>query len=135
MAKKKATGYQNKKNWLEWTVFGVGLGLVLGVMGYLTFKTATYTSGPPALFVECFPEPGKYEPQRYHVILHNQGNETAESITVELSLHNNGKETDKAELVFDYCPKESSREGWMSFSTRPTQADTIRTRIVSYNRP
>ncbi|MPR35875.1 hypothetical protein [Salmonirosea aquatica] len=135
MARKKESGYQNKKNWFEWTVFGVGLGLVMSILGYLVFKTATYTAGPPALFVEYFPEPGKYEPNRYHVILHNKGNETAESVTVELSLQKYGQEPETAELAFDYCPKESTREGWISFSTRPTPTDTVRTRVVSYDRP
>lgn len=135
MAKKKETGYQNKKNWFEWTVFGTGMALVLGILGYLIFKTATYATGSPELIVDYFPEPGQYEPGRYHVILHNKGHETAEAITVELSLQKNGQEPEKAELSFDYCPKESTREGWVSFSTRPAKIDTIRARIVSYVRP
>lgn len=135
MAKKKQTDYQNKKNWLEWTVFAVGLGLVLAVLGYLVYKTVTHTSGPPELYVEYFPEPGRYEPNRYHVILHNKGYETAESITVELSLYKNGQEPEKAQLDFDYCPRESTREGWVSFSSPPGRSDTIRTRIMAYERP
>jgi len=132
---KKETGYQDKKNWFEWAVFGMGMVLVLGILSYLVYKTTTYQSGPPELFVEYFREPGKYEPNRYHVILHNKGNETAESITVELSLKQPGKEAEKAELDFDYCPRESTREGWISFNSTPAQADSIQARIMSYERP
>lgn len=134
MTKKKETKYQDKKNWFEWAVFGVGLVLVLGILGYLVYKTATHVAGPPALFVEYSPEPGTYEPYRYRVKLHNKGHETAEAIVVELSLVSAGKEPERTELSFAYCPKESTQEGWVSFSRRPTGGDTIQTRIVSYGK-
>lgn len=127
--------YKDKKNWLEWAVFGVGLGLTLVILGYLVYKASTNNSGPPELYVEYFPEPGRYEPHRYHVILHNEGNETAESVTVEITLEKGGEELEKAELDVDYCPKESTREGWVSFNSNPAEADTIKARVVSYEKP
>lgn len=135
MAKKKETEYQDKKNWFEWAVFGIGLVLVLGILGYLVYKTATHVAGPPDLLIEFSPEPGTYEPYRYHVTLHNKGHETAENIVVELSLAGAGGEPEKAELSFAYCPKESTQEGWISFSRLPTKSDTIQTRIVGYGKP
>lgn len=127
--------YKDKKNWLEWTVFAVGLGLTLVILGYLVYKATTHNAGPPELYVEYFAEPGRYEPHRYHVILHNEGNETAESVTVEISLEKGGEELEKAELDVDYCPKESTREGWVSFNTNPAEADTVKARVVSYEKP
>ena len=111
--KSKVEPYKNKKNWLEWTVFAGGLGLTLAILGYLAYKTITYDPRPPELYVEYYPEPGRYEPHRYHVILKNEGNETAESVTVEIALIKGDKALEKAELSVDYCPKESSREGWV----------------------
>lgn len=131
----KDTEYKDKKNWLEWTVFAMGLSLTLTILGYLVYKTISHQSGPPELLVEYFAEPGRYEPYRYHVVLHNKGNETAESVTVEVSLEKGGKTLETAQLAVDYCPKESTREGWVSFSTDPVQADTIRARVVSYEKP
>lgn len=133
--KAKENEYKDKKNWLEWTVFAVGFGLTLMILGYLGYKTATHNSGPPELFVEYFAEPGRYEPYRYHVVLHNEGNETAESVTVEISLEKNSETLETAELDVDYCPKESTREGWVSFSTNPADADTVSARVVSYEKP
>ncbi len=133
--KEKETGYKDKKNWLEWTVFAVGLGLTLVILGYLVYKTVTHNSGPPELYVEYYAEPGRYEPHRYHVVLHNEGNETAESVTVEISLEKNGETLETAELGVDYCPRESIREGWVSFTTNPAEADTVRARVVSYAKP
>ncbi|MFB9293187.1 hypothetical protein [Persicitalea jodogahamensis] len=127
--------YKNKKNWLEWTVFGGGLGLTVAIISYLVYKTATYNSGPPELYVKYYPEPGRYEPHRYHVILKNEGNETAESVTVEISLLKGKKVLEKAELSVDYCPKESSREGWVSFNNNPKLADTVVARVMSYEKP
>ena len=127
--------YKDKKNWLEWAVFGVGLSLTLVILGYLVYKAATHNAGPPELHVEYFPEPGRYEPHRYHVVLHNEGSETAESVTVEIFLEKSGEELEKAELDVDYCPKESTREGWVSFDTNPAEADTVKARVVSYEKP
>lgn len=133
--KQEGEEYKDKKNWLEWTVFGLGLVLTLLILGYLVYKTATHNAGPPELYVEYFPEPGRYEPHRYRVVLHNEGSETAESVTVEISLEKGGESLEKAELDVDYCPKESTREGWVSFNTDPAKADTIRARVVSYEKP
>ena len=132
---KKLTPYKDRKNGLEWAVFGVGLVLVLTILGYLIYKTVTYIPGSPHLVMEYTADPGPHEPNRFHVVVHNRGNETAESITVALGLFREGKEVDKAELSIDFCPKESKREGWVAFSTRVSPVDTVRGWVVSYEKP
>ncbi|HEV7350853.1 hypothetical protein [Telluribacter sp.] len=127
--------YVDKKNALEWVVAVTGLVLVLIIIGYLTYKTITVSEGPPQLFLEYFHEPGHYEPNRYHIIVHNKGAETAESIIVEMALEKGGEALEVAQLDVAFCPKESYREGWVSFLTNPSEADTIKARVVSYNKP
>lgn len=133
MAKKST--HKDRKNGLEWGVFGLGLTLVLTILGYLIYKTATYTPGSPHLMVQYTADPGPHEPNRFHVVVRNQGNETAESITVAFGLFRKGVEVDKAELAIDFCPKESQREGWIAFNTRVAPTDTIRGWVVSYEKP
>lgn len=127
--------YKDKKNWLEWTVFALGLVLTLLILGYLVYKTVIHNPGPPELYVEYFAEPGRYEPHRYRVVLHNEGSETAESVKVEILLEKGGETLETAELDVDYCPKESIREGWVSFNSNPAEADTVKARVVSYEKP
>lgn len=127
--------YIDRKNKLEYAVAGLGFLLVLAILGYLIYKTVSYKSEPPQLFLQYFHEPGRYEPYRYHVIVHNKGAETAEGIIIELTLEKGGEELEKAQLDVAYCPKESSREGYVSFIENPSQADTIKARVVSYNKP
>ncbi len=127
--------YHDKKSWLEWVVFGVGLSLTLSILGYLTYRTINYDYGPPELRVEYFPEPGRHEPHRYHLLLHNDGPETAETITIELLFERDSQVVERATLAVDYCPQGSIREGWVAFNDDPATADTIKARIVGYEKP
>jgi uncharacterized protein (TIGR02588 family) len=136
MTKARQTdSYKDKKNGLEWSLAILGFLLVLSIIGYLVYKTITYTAGPAQLYVEYSPEPGLYEPNRYLVKVHNKGSETAEAIIIEVSLEKRGTPIEKAQLNIDYCPKESIREGYISFQENPQLADTVLARVVSYNKP
>lgn len=132
---KKTKNSALEKNRLEWAVFILGLLLTLGILGYLTYQSLTYTIGTPQLVLDYSHEPGTYEPNRYRVVLRNTGHETAEAVTIELALRRNGQVLERAELDIDFCPRESQREGWMSFSTTPLPTDTIQARVVSYEKP
>ncbi len=127
--------YKDKKSWLEWVVFGLGLSFTLLIVGYLSYKAAAQEYGPPELYVTYVPDPGRFEPFRYRLALHNEGIETAKSITVEILLEKDGQKLEEATFEVDYCPQGSLREGWVSFSHDPASADSIRTRIVGYEKP
>jgi uncharacterized protein (TIGR02588 family) len=128
-------GEDDDKNALEWSVFGISLLLVLGIVAYLGYQTYTDKPSTPDLVVEYFPDPSEHAPQRYRVVVHNRGGETAEQVQIELSIEKGGEETDHAELNIAFAPKASKREGWVNFKEDPTQADTLIARVVSYKRP
>lgn len=132
---KKKEKYQDVKNPFEWGVFVLGLILLLSILGYLGYKTFTYKATDPKMYLEYYHDPTEYEPHRFHIVIHNQGGETAEAVTVELALEKAGKELETADLQIPFCPKESSREGWVAFATNPAEADTIVARVVSYKKP
>lgn len=123
------------KNWLEWTVFAISLVLLLAIFAYLGYQTYTQKPSTPDLLVQSRPDPSNHAPNRYHILLENKGGTTAEEVLIELALIKAGEEVEKAQLHIPFAPQESTREGWVGFSSNPSKADTVITRVVSYKKP
>lgn len=116
-------------------MFAISLLLVLGIVAYLGYQAYTDKPATPDLVVVYFHDPSEHAPQRYRVVVHNRGGETAEEVQIELSLERGGEEMESAQLSIAFAPKESKREGWVNFKEDPSQADTLVARVVSYKRP
>ncbi|WP_018479167.1 hypothetical protein [Pontibacter roseus] len=128
-------GDGDDKNALEWTVFAISLLLVLSILAYLGYQVYTDKPSSPDLVVEHYHDPSENAPQRYRVLVHNRGGETAEEVQVELALQRGGEELETAELSIGFAPKDSKREGWVSFKNAPGKTDTLVARVMSYKRP
>jgi uncharacterized protein (TIGR02588 family) len=126
---------RKKKNWLEWSVFGVSLLLVLAVLGYLSYMVITHVPSPPDLYVEGKHEPSNKAPNRYQIKLFNKGGETAEHVLIELTLERDATAVEKAKLEIQFAPQNSERVGWVEFTENITPTDIIKARVVSYNKP
>ncbi|HEV7905492.1 MAG TPA: hypothetical protein VGO96_16745 [Pyrinomonadaceae bacterium] len=129
-----------QKNWLEWTVFACGLVLVVATLGYLAYEGATMGNDPPSIEVRL----GTPE-QRTHnfivpVTVTNHGDETAEGITVEVTLENNGSgeggssEPVRGELTIAFLPRRATREGWVTFQQDP-RSGRLTARVLGYEKP
>ncbi|WP_210486504.1 hypothetical protein [Rufibacter aurantiacus] len=124
-----------KKNPLEWFVFGASVLLIITLLGYLTVKAFHYEHTPPDLKIKILPEKDRPGQNIHRVELVNMGEQTAENVIVEISLLQQGREVDKAELRFPLAPKESVQEAWITFKT-PKQADQkMSVHILGYNKP
>lgn len=124
-----------KKNWLEWSVFAVGLVLISVLIGYLVYDAVTLGNDPPVINVEL----GTVEMQdsRYlvPVTLRNLGDETAAEVAVEVLLMNGDQEVEAAEFTTDFLPRRSTRKGWVTFQTDPATVETIETHVLGYRIP
>lgn len=124
-----------QKNWLEWTVFACGLVLVVSTLGYLVYEGATMGNDPPSIEVRV----GTPE-QRTHnfivpVTVVNHGDETAEGITIEVTLENaGGGEPVRGELTVAFLPRRATREGWVTFQQDP-RAARLTARVLGYEKP
>ena len=127
-----------QKNRVEWTVFIVGLVLVLFALSYLVYEGATMGNDPPSIEVKL----GTPE-QRTHnfivpVTVTNHGDETAEGITVEVTFENTGGGGDgepvRGELTIAFLPRRSTREGWVAFQQDP-RAARLNARVLGYEKP
>lgn len=126
---------KDQKNLLEWAVFWVSLLLVMTILGYLSYQVYVYTPSSPVIWVEVQPEPTTKQPNRYHVLVHNDGAITAEAVKVEVVLQEDGEEVEKVELEMMWVPQESRREAWANFTRKPTNANTVSARVLSYQKP
>jgi len=124
-----------QKNWVEWTVFAVGLVLVASALSYLVYDGATMGSDPPSLEVRL----GTPEQRAYNFIVPvtvtNHGDETAEGITIEVSLENaGGGEPVRGELTIGFLPRRAVREGFVTFDQDPRAAQ-LKARVLGYEKP
>lgn len=121
------------KNWLEWIVFGVSLALVVGTIGYLIYDGLTLGDNSPDIEVQIgAPAPGTSS-FRVPITALNHGDETAENIMIEVTL-THGNEQEQSQLSFDYLPRRSERNGWVTFQADP-QSGTIAARVLGYEQP
>ena len=125
----------DQKNALEWAVFGISLLLVAGVLGYWCYQAYVDESASPDLYVEKHFAPTDNSRNRFRVVVHNKGGQTAESVLVEVVLRQNGEKLEAAQLQLPYVPNASQREGWVIFNTDPAKADTVEARVMSYRNP
>lgn len=129
MTKKKKI----EKNWLEWLVFGAGLALVCGVLGFLAYDGTTAGDAPAEFRVELGRHERRGDSFHVPVRLTNSGGETAEGVHVEVVLESAGA-TERGEFVVAFLPRGGTREASVTFHTDPA-AGTLRARVLGYEKP
>lgn len=111
-----------EKNALEWTVFGVGLVLVMATLGYLIREVVTTGSRPPELVVNLGPARPVAHGFQVPVTVVNRGDRVAEGISVTITLATK-TEREEAVLSLAFLPHDSKREGWVTFRGDPGNGD------------
>ncbi|WP_250124560.1 hypothetical protein [Chroococcidiopsis sp. CCMEE 29] len=126
---------QVEKNWLEWIVFAASLVLVLSILGYLVYDVATVGEVPPNIEVQL----GQPQPQSNHFLVPlsvtNRGGETAEGVHIEVTLENGSKEEESADFEIAFLPRNSTREGWVTFKTDPRTVEQMQARVLGFEKP
>jgi uncharacterized protein (TIGR02588 family) len=123
-----------RKNWLEWSVFAVGLVLVVSVLAYLAYEGATMGSEPPSLEVRL----GTPEPRTHNFIVPvtviNHGDATAEGVRLEVLMEKAETEPARGELTIPFLPRRATREGFVTFQQDPRAAQ-LKARVLGYEKP
>lgn len=122
-----------EKNALEWTVFGVGLVLVLATLAYLVREVATTGATPPEVVVQLGAPLRVTHGFQVPVTLINRGDQVAEGLSVAITLAAKG-EREEAVLNIAFLPRQSKREGWVTFRGDPA-AGKLETGPVVYASP
>lgn len=127
--------HRKEKNWLEWSVFAIGLLLVVALVVYLTYDIATARSGPPIVEIELgqtFPQSAGYA---VPLTVRNRGHQVAEQVHIEVELTKSDGETEKGELTIQFLPRGATRHGTVTFTTDPRRAEQLESRVLGYQRP
>jgi len=116
-----------KKNWLEWSVFAIGLTLTLTLLSYLTYLGLRRGEQPPAFKVTVSSPEKVPDGYQLRVDVYNQGDITAQSVQVEVE-----NSDEKAQFQIDFVPEHSSAKGWVVFGKEP---DHPKGRVVGFTSP
>jgi uncharacterized protein (TIGR02588 family) len=122
------------KNWLEWTVFGVGLVLVLATLGFLIRESLTASGGPPEVVARLGSPRASAGGFMVPVEVANVGKGTAEDVKVTVVLELPRSEPEEAELDIAFLPRGSRRDGWVTFRSDPA-GGTLRLGPVAFEVP
>lgn len=122
-----------KKNWLEWTVFGLSAVIILAVVAVLAFEAATVADSPPQLSIslgDAVTQPAGYS---IPLTVENTGGNTAENVNLELTIEHNG-ETETGECQIAFVPRQSSGECWVMLSENPQDGE-VKARVLGFEQP
>lgn len=128
------------KHPLEWAVFALSAVLVAATVGYLAYDALRGDDAPPLLTVEVGhaeadePRAGSSGPWRVPVTVSNAGHATAEGVRVEVTLEIPGSPPETADFDVAFVPRESKREGWVTFRSDPSRG-RLTGRAVGYEKP
>jgi uncharacterized protein (TIGR02588 family) len=139
MSKRRASASKRKagveKNWLEWSVFGVGLALVACVLGFLVYDGARMGEAPPDIELRLGAPERRGAVFVVPVAATNRGDETAEGVQIEVVLETGGGgEPERGEFAIAFLPRRATRNGWVTFRTDPG-AGQLKARVLGYEKP
>lgn len=121
------------KNTLEWAVFAISLVLIAGVAGLLLRQQFTGGQSPPSIAVTAGAAVATAGGFAVPLDVRNEGDTTAEEVTVEVSLRWEGGE-ERAEATLPYVPYRSRRRAWVVFPRDPRDG-RLATRVLGYREP
>jgi len=119
---------------LEWIASGVGLLLTVGVFGLIGWQALNDASSSPVIIVETTevsPVAGGY---RVNVRAHNTGGAVASQVRIEGTLSRGNGSNEIGDVVLDYIPGHSTREGGLFFTQDP-RAGGLSVRAAGFAKP
>jgi uncharacterized protein (TIGR02588 family) len=125
---------KQRKNVLEWVVFGVSAIAIAAVLTALLLGGTTSGDSPPSLKVSVGAPAAVADSYRVPVVVENTGDRTAEDAHVEVVLTDGEQVVERGELTIAFVPRGSRREGWVTFRHDPRRF-TIVARATGFNEP
>jgi uncharacterized protein (TIGR02588 family) len=116
------------KNALEWTIFGLSVLLVGGMLAYLALEAISGVALPPRLEISLGVPVKAGEHVLVPVTVKNKGEATAAGVEIEVKRR---KSEETAHFSFPYLPREGQRNGWVVFDA-PLDKRDLKASILGY---
>jgi len=123
-----------KKNWLEWMVFGFSSLLIVSVIGFLVYESATIGDAPPDIRLRIGPPEARSGYFAVPIEAMNEGDQTAEGVHIEVVLKTAAGEEERADLEVQFLPRRGAREAWVTFKSDPLKG-SLEARVLGYEKP
>lgn len=125
---------KQRKNILEWIVFGVSVVAIAAVLAALLTGGNASGDAPPLLNVRAGDPAAVAGSYRVPVTVENSGDRTAEEAHIEVVLTNGAEIVERGELTIAFVPRGSTRNGWVTFRNDPRRF-TVVARATGFNEP
>jgi uncharacterized protein (TIGR02588 family) len=120
----------------EWTSFAISSAILLGVVGFLTYRHFTGEDTPPVVEVQTRVEGVRQAGERFYVPIEvvNRGAETAQDVLIRVELRTGAEEPEEAELQFDFLAGGATERGTAIFRRDPRLGE-LSVEVMSYLEP
>lgn len=122
-----------KKNPLEWSIFGLSLAILAGVVGTLVYQALTVGDEPARLVLELGTPLASHDQVRIPIRVTNEGDHPAIDVRIEVRGTVAG-ETLRSVVPFDYVSSRSTRSGWVGFPGETIPSE-LHPRVLGYTDP
>ena len=109
--------------------------IILLLVAYLAYDAATLGTEPPVVHVQLGVTERLDAAYLVPVTVQNLGDQTAEDVAIEITLLDGEIEVETAELTIAFLPRQSTRTGWVTFTTDPATVDQIEPHVLGYQEP
>ncbi len=123
-----------EKNWFEWSVFAVSAVLIVAVLAFLVYESATIGDAPPDIHVQIGTPEERSGYFAVPITATNKGDHTAEGVHIQIALRAAGGKEETGEFEIQFLPRRGSREAWATFKNDP-RAGTLEARVLGYEKP
>ena len=119
---------------LEWVASGFGLLLTFGVFGLIGWQALDDASSPPVITVETTEVSRVVGGYRVMFSAHNIGGAVASQVRIEGTLARDNGPSEIGDVVLDYIPGHSAREGGLFFTQDP-HSGVLTLRATGFAKP
>ncbi len=122
-----------EKNWIEWSVFALSAIVILALLSFLFYESATIGNAPPDIHLQVGVPEARTGYFAVPIEAINKGDHTAEGVHIEVVLKGTGEE-ETGDFEIAFLPRRGSREAWVTFKSDP-RSGTLEACVLGYEKP
>ena len=116
-------GQQPAPSPAEKSIAAVGVVLTLALLAYLLYQAVRGDSSPPDVSIEVIAISSQSESYLVRFQAENHGDRTAAGLEISGRLLSEGELVEESQVVLDYLPARSQREGGLFFRNDPANLE------------